>query len=127
MFDEYGGGDRTVVLLPGLLFSRKMQGPLASSIAERGYRVLCLDLLGHGDSDRPPEMSNYGMSIFGAQVIGLLDHLEIDQAVIGGTSLGANTSLEAAVAAPDRVKGLLVEMPVLDNALLGLRPGLHAR
>ncbi len=119
MFDEYGGGDRTVVLLPGLLFSRKMQGPLASSIAERGYRVLSLDLLGHGDSDRPPEMSNYGMSIFGAQVIGLLDHLEIDQAVIGGTSLGANASLEAAVAAPDRVKGLLVEMPVLDNALLG--------
>ena len=119
MFDEYGGGDRTVVLLPGLLFSRKMQGPLASAIAERGYRVLCLDLLGHGDSDRPPEMSNYGMSIFGGQVIALLDHLEIDQAVIGGTSLGANTSLEAAVAAPDRVKGLLVEMPVLDNALLG--------
>ena len=119
VFDEYGGGDRTVVLLPGLLFSRKMQGPLASAIADRGYRVLCLDLLGHGDSDRPPEMSNYSMAIFGGQVIGLLDHLEIDQAIIGGTSLGANTSLEAAVAAPDRVKGLLIEMPVLDNALLG--------
>jgi pimeloyl-ACP methyl ester carboxylesterase len=123
VFDEYGGGDRTVVLLPGLLFSRKMQGPLASSIAERGYRVLSLDLLGHGESDRPPEMSNYGMSIFGGQVIGLLDHLEIDQAVIGGTSLGANTTLEAAVAAPDRVKGLLIEMPVLDNALLGCALG----
>lgn len=119
MFDEYGGGERPVVLLPGLLLSRKMQAPLASAIASRGYRVLCLDLLGHGDSDRPAEMSNYGMTIFGGQVIGLLDHLEIDQAVIGGTSLGANTSLEAAVAAPERVKGLLVEMPVLDNALLG--------
>ena len=118
MFDEYGGGERPVVLLPGLLFSRTMQGPLASAIASRGYRVLCLDLLGHGDSDRPSEMSSYGMTIFGGQVIGLLDHLEIDQAVIGGTSLGANTSLEAAVAAPERVKGLLVEMPVLDNALL---------
>jgi pimeloyl-ACP methyl ester carboxylesterase len=119
VFDEYGGGERTVVLLPGLLFSRKMQGPLAAAIAERGYRVVCLDLLGHGDSDRPPEMSNYSMTIFGGQVIGLLDHLEIDQAVIGGTSLGANTTLEAAVAAPDRMKGLLIEMPVLDNALLG--------
>ncbi len=119
MFDEYGGGERPVILLPGLLLSRRMHGPLASAIASRGYRVLCLDLLGHGDSDRPPEMSNYSMTIFGGQVIGLLDHLEIDQAVIGGTSLGANISLEAAVAAPERVKGLLVEMPVLDNALLG--------
>jgi len=119
VFDEYGGGERTVVLLPGLLFSRKMQGPLASAIADRGYRVLCLDLLGHGDSDRPPEMSNYSMTIFGGQVIGLLDHLEIGQAVIGGTSLGANATLEAAVAAPERAKGLMIEMPVLDNALLG--------
>ncbi len=118
VFDEYGSGERPVVLLPGLLLSRKMQGPLASAIASRGYRVLCLDLLGHGDSDRPPEMSRYSMTIFGGQVIGLLDHLDIDQAVIGGTSLGANTSLEAAVVAPERVKGLLVEMPVLDNALL---------
>jgi pimeloyl-ACP methyl ester carboxylesterase len=43
----------------------------------------------------------------------------VDQAVIGGTSLGANATLEAAAAAPERVRGLLVEMPVLDNALLG--------
>ena len=38
---------------------------------------------------------------------------------MGGTSLGANASLEAAAAAPDRVRGLLIQMPVLDNALLG--------
>ena len=39
--------------------------------------------------------------------------------MIGGTSLGANASLEAAAAAPERVRGMLIEMPVLDNALLG--------
>jgi pimeloyl-ACP methyl ester carboxylesterase len=119
VYDEYGTGDRVVLLLPGLLFSRKMHRPLAETLAERGHRVLCLDLLGHGDSDRPPEMGNYGMTIFGRQAIGLLDHLEIEQAVLGGTSLGANASLEATTAAPERVRGLLVEMPVLDNALLG--------
>ena len=119
VYDEYGTGARVVVLLPGLLFSRKMHRPLAETLAEHGHRVLCLDLLGHGDSDRPPEMSNYSMTTFGRQPIGLLDHLEIDQAVIGGTSLGANATLEAAAAAPERVRGLLVEMPVLDNALLG--------
>src|SRR5215217_4137183 len=119
VYDEYGKGPRVVVLLPGLLFSRRMHRRLAGTLAERGHRVLCLDLLGHGDSDRPPEMSNYTMTTFGRQPIGLLDHLKIDKAVIGGTSLGANATLEAAAAAPERVRGLLVEMPVLDNALLG--------
>lgn len=117
VYDEYGEGDKVVVLLPGLLLSRKMHGPLAEALESRGHRVLCLDLLGHGDSDRPPEMWNYGMTIFGRQTIALLDHAGVDQAVIGGTSLGANTTLEAAAAGPDRVKGMLIEMPVLDNAL----------
>jgi pimeloyl-ACP methyl ester carboxylesterase len=119
VYDEYGSGDRVVVLLPGLLFSRKMHAPLAETLADSGYRVLCLDLLGHGESDRPPEMWSYGMSAFGRQTIALLDAADVKQAVIGGTSLGANATLEAAAAAPERVKGMLVEMPVLDNALLG--------
>jgi pimeloyl-ACP methyl ester carboxylesterase len=119
VYDEYGSGARVVVLLPGLLFSRKMHRPLAETLADRGHRVLCLDLLGHGDSDRPPEMSNYSMTTFGRQAIALLDHVEVEQAVLGGTSLGANASLEATAGAPERVRGLLVEMPVLDNALLG--------
>jgi pimeloyl-ACP methyl ester carboxylesterase len=119
VYDEYGSGERVVVLLPGLLFSRKMHGPLAETLAERGYRVLCLDLLGHGESDRPPEMWNYGMGHFGRQAIALLDEVGVGQAVIGGTSLGANTTLEATAFAPERVKGMLIEMPVLDNALLG--------
>jgi pimeloyl-ACP methyl ester carboxylesterase len=57
------------------------------------------------------------MPLFAYQVAALLDHLEIDTAVVGGTSLGANVSLEMAVRFPDRVQGLFIEMPVLDNAL----------
>ncbi|HEU0023404.1 MAG TPA: alpha/beta hydrolase [Thermoleophilaceae bacterium] len=119
VFDEYGEGNRTVLLLPPLLFSRRIHRPLAEALADRGHRVLCLDLLGHGDSDRPPEMSNYSMTIFGGQGVALLDHLDISRAVVGGPSLGANASLEVAAAAPDRVRGLMIQMPVLDNALLG--------
>ena len=47
-----------------------------------------------------------------------MDHLEIEQAVVMGTSLGANTALEIASAAPERLRGMVIEMPVLDNALL---------
>ena len=114
-----GSGPRVVVLLPGLLFSQRMHEPLARALAERGNRVITLDLLGHGRSDRPQDMWNYSMTSFGEQVVALLDHLEIDQAVVGGTSLGANTTLEVAALAPERVRGMVVEMPVLDNALLG--------
>ena len=119
VYDEYGEGPRVVVLLHGLLLSRRMQAPVAAALAARGYRVICLDLLGHGASDRPRDMWRYSMPLFGEQTIALLDHLEVDRAVIGGTSLGANATLEAAVQAPERLRGLLVEMPVLDNALLG--------
>jgi pimeloyl-ACP methyl ester carboxylesterase len=119
VYDEYGKGDKVVVLTPGLLFSRKMHQPLAEQLADGGHRVLCLDVLGHGDSARPEELWNYNMSIFGRQAIALLDHAGVDKAVVGGTSLGANTTLEAAAAAPERVSGMLIEMPVLDNALLG--------
>src|SRR5918997_3158847 len=123
VYDEYGDDGRVIVLLPGLLFSRRMHGPLAEALAARGNRVLCLDLLGHGDSDRPQEMSNYSMTTFGRQAIALLDHVGVQSAVLGGTSLGANAALEAAAAAPERVRGLLIEMPVLDNALLGCAIG----
>ena len=117
-YEEFGEGDRTVVLVHGLLLSRRMHEPLARALAERGNRVITLDLLGHGDSERPRDMWRYSMTFFGQQTIGLLDHLGVDQAVVLGTSLGANSTLEAAVLAPDRLRGIVVEMPVLDGALV---------
>jgi pimeloyl-ACP methyl ester carboxylesterase len=118
-YTVYGDGPRVTVLLPGLLLSQRMQEPLARSLAARGERVIVMDPLGHGSSDRPRDMWRYSMASFARQVVALLDELEVEQAVIGGTSLGANVALEVASAAPERVRGLLLEMPVLDNGLLG--------
>jgi pimeloyl-ACP methyl ester carboxylesterase len=116
-YTEYGSGDRWVVLLHGQLMPRRMQQPLARALAGEGLHVVTLDLLGHGRSDRPADPLIYSVTAFAEQVVLLLDHLGADQAVVGGTSLGANVSLEVAVIAPERVRGLLVEMPVLDNAV----------
>lgn len=116
-YTEYGSGDRWAVLLHGQLMPRRMHQPLARALAGEGFHVVTLDLLGHGRSDRPLDPKEYSMTAFGEQVVALLDHLGAEQAVIGGTSLGANVSLEVADAAPERVRGLLLEMPVLDNAL----------
>jgi pimeloyl-ACP methyl ester carboxylesterase len=116
-YTEYGAGDRWVVLVHGQLMPRRMHEPLARLLAGAGFHVVAPDLLGHGRSDRPLDPKGYSMTAFGEQVVALLDHLEADQAVIGGTSMGANVALEVADAAPGRVRGLLLEMPVLDNAL----------
>jgi pimeloyl-ACP methyl ester carboxylesterase len=119
VFDEYGAGTRHVVLLPGLLFSRKLHAPLAQALADRGEHVYVLDFLGHGDSDRPRDMGRYTMPLLGDQVIALFDHLQLDEVVLGGTSLGANVSLDVMTKVPERLRGAIIEMPVLDNALLG--------
>jgi pimeloyl-ACP methyl ester carboxylesterase len=116
-YTVYGEGPRVAVLTPGLLLSRKMQEPLARTLAKRGNRIVTLDPLGHGASDRPRQMWRYSIPEFAKQVVGLLDHLELEAAVIGGTSLGANISLEVAATTPERTRGMIIEMPVLDNAI----------
>lgn len=117
-YTEYGEGDKVVVLTHGIMFTRRMHAPLARRLASAGYRVITLDLLGHGESDRPTESWLYSMPAFAEQTVGLLDHLDVDKAVIGGTSLGANVSLEIGVSAPERALSLITEMPVLDNAIV---------
>ena len=116
-YTVYGDGPQTTVLMPGLLLSQKMQAPLARELAARGNRVVTFDPLGHGASDRPNDMWRYSMSAFAEQAVALLDHLELDQAIVGGTSLGANITLEVALLAPARLRGMIIEMPVLDNAI----------
>src|SRR3954462_14108868 len=118
-YETYGDGPRLTVLLHGLLFSGRMHQQLARALADRGHPVVTLDLLGHGASDRPTDMWRYSMTEFGREVVALLDHLEAEEAVVMGTSLGANATLEVASLAPDRLRGMVIEMPVLDNALLG--------
>jgi pimeloyl-ACP methyl ester carboxylesterase len=116
-YREYGAGPRVLVLTHGLLMDNRMYSALAPTLAAGGHRVVTIDMLGHGASEQPHDMTEYSMQQFGRDVIALLDHLDLPQAVIGGTSLGANVSLEVAVHAPTRVRALVLEMPVLENAL----------
>lgn len=116
-YDAHGEGGRVVVLVHGLLMNRRMFDRLAPELAGRGFRAICVDLLGHGRSDRPEDLRLYSMPLFARQVVALLDHLGEESAVVGGTSLGANVALEMATRDPERVRALVVEMPVLDNAL----------
>ena len=116
-YTVHGEGPRPTVLTPGLLLSQKMQVPLARDLARRGNQVITFDPLGHGASDRPREMWHYSIAAFAKQTVALLDHLGLEAAIVGGTSMGANITLEVASLAPERLRGMIIEMPALDNAI----------
>jgi pimeloyl-ACP methyl ester carboxylesterase len=118
-YDVHGEGERVLILVHGLLMNRRMYDNLAPEMSARGNRVITVDLLGHGESDKPIDMRIYSMSSFASQVAALVDHLGLRAPVVGGTSLGANVTLELAVHHPDSAGALFIEMPVLEDALLG--------
>lgn len=117
VYDLYGHEGPLLVYLHGLLLDSEMNRGIAGAVAQRGHRVVLLDLLGHGRSDRPTHASEYRIDTYADQVFALLDHLGERDAVLGGMSLGANVSLFAASRQPERVRGLVLEMPVLEWAV----------
>lgn len=70
------------------------------------YRVVAMDLMGFGDSDKPPRL--YSLADYARTVIALFDELGIEQAYVLGNHTGAFVSGEVAVAYPDRVKKLIL-------------------
>lgn len=119
VYDSFGDEDATevVLYLHGLLLDSEINRGIARALAGPHRRVLLLDLLGHGRSAKPRHASEYRIDRYADQALGLLDHLGIPAAVLGGVSLGANVSLFAAAQHPERVRALVLEMPVLEWAV----------
>lgn len=117
-YEIYGPAHGTpVVLVHGILLDAYCNRDIAGTLASEGYRVVLLDLLGHGRSDKPTKASEHRVDFYAEQVLGLMDHLGIERAVLGGVSLGAITTLTAAALAPHRVRALFLEMPLAENAV----------
>src|SRR3954453_3877913 len=74
----------------------------------RDHRCVAMDLPGFGASPMPPDGEEISISGSGRVVIGLMDELGIDRAVVVGNSMGGFVALEVAVEAPDRVSKLVL-------------------
>jgi len=112
-------GAPAVVLMHGLTLSSRSMERLAGLLP--GYRVVLFDLHGHGKSSRPNDPDRYTMHEFADDVAALLDHLGLERAVVGGMSLGANVAFQLALDHPDRVRGLILEMPVFGRGEVAAR------
>ncbi len=96
-----------VVVFGGSLGSDvRMWEPQVVSLLERGFRVVRYDTRGHGASPVPP--GPYEIEDLGADVLALLDDLEVARAHLVGLSLGAMTGMWLGAHAPDRVASLVL-------------------
>ncbi|WP_426594528.1 alpha/beta fold hydrolase [Cellulomonas sp. McL0617] len=101
-----------VVLAPGMGDLRTTWRDLVGPLTAAGYRVACMDLRGHGDSDTT--FATHGDVVTGQDLIALAEHLG-GPAVLGGNSMGAAAAAWAAAERPDLVAGLVLTGPLLRN------------
>lgn len=113
-YEVHGDEGTPLLLMHGLLLDTLLYRDLADRFVAEGYRVVLLDLLGHGKSDKPTDPREHRIDFCAEQALACLDHLGIDRALVGGVSLGAVVALQAAAIAPDRILGLFLEMPVME-------------
>ena len=75
------------------------------------YRMIRYDARGHGASSGSTDPADYDYRRLSADQVAVMDQLGIDEAVVGGASMGSVTALHTAVTAPDRVRALVLVIP----------------
>jgi len=103
---EQGVGPAVILLhgFPELAYSWRHQLP---ALAEAGYRAIAPDQRGYGGSDKPARISDYGIDALIADVDGLLDALEIPEAIFVGHDWGALLLWMKALIDPSRIRGIV--------------------
>ena len=104
-FEDSGGDGPPVILSHGFLMDREMFAPQVEALSPE-FRVITWDQRGFGETEFDGAPFTYWDSA--RDCLGLLDHLGIDQAVLGGMSQGGFLSMRAALLAPDRVRALVL-------------------
>ncbi|MFY0665982.1 MAG: alpha/beta hydrolase [Natronospirillum sp.] len=107
-FDDQGQGP-LIVLLPGLGDLRQTYRFLTPILVESGYRVVSVDLRGHGESSVP--WADYSTQAVASDVLDLIKHLDAGPAVLVGNSFSAGVAVWAATEQPEAVAGVSMSGP----------------
>ena len=108
---EVAGDGPAVVLIHGFGLDMRMWDPQVGPLAD-GFRVVRYDCRGFGASGPFDPAVPYTHA---GDLVALLDHLDIGEAVLAGLSFGGRVALQAALADPARVRGLALLDAVLDG------------
>ncbi|MFI0420240.1 alpha/beta fold hydrolase [Spongiactinospora sp. 9N601] len=103
-YDSAGEGP-LVVCLPGLGDTREAYRLLRPLLVEAGYRVVTMDLRGHGESSAG--WDDYSQAAVGRDIVALLEALDAPGAVLLGNSYSGGAIVRAATDAPERVAGIV--------------------
>lgn len=105
---SYGNGDRVLVLLHGFTGTHRTWLSFVEHVSN-DFRILCIDLLGHGQTESPLDAQRYDITRVAADLIAILDQQNIAQAHFIGYSMGGRVALTTAVLYPERVASLILE------------------
>ncbi|MGH2496748.1 MAG: alpha/beta fold hydrolase [Ktedonobacteraceae bacterium] len=105
-YSDHGIG-LSVIFLHAFPLNRSMwDGEIAALLDEQRYRLVSLDWRGFGESDIPGEVST--MEILAGDVVALMDHLGIEQAVLCGLSMGGYVAFACLRQYAQRIGGLIL-------------------
>jgi pimeloyl-ACP methyl ester carboxylesterase len=115
-FRDRGAG-KPIVFIHGFGASLDTWRSLEDGL-KNDYRIISLDLKGHGYSERPLD-DRYSLQDHAAVVLGLMDHLKLENAVLVGNSLGCAIALIAALKAPRESSAKVAAMVLIAGSLDG--------
>src|SRR4051794_4296350 len=102
------GEGAPVVLLHGFPDSSRLWRNQIPALNENGFRTVAPDLRGFGGSDKPDDVGEYRVGRSVADIVAILDALEIPRAHVVGHDWGAGVAWVLAMSAPERVDRLVV-------------------
>ena len=126
-YDDTGGDGPLILAIPGMGDLRSEYRQLRPALQRAGYRLVTMDVRGHGESSA--RWTDYSAHAVGRDALALLAHLNAGSAVILGNSFAAGSALWAAHDSPLRVGGVVLLGPIVRDlepswfAKLALRIG----
>lgn len=103
-----GNGDEVLVFLHGFTGTHRTWIAYEDNLSDH-FRILMVDLLGHGQTDAPAEWKRYDITKVASDIIAILNQLNIKKAHLAGYSMGGRVAITIAILYPERVASLLLE------------------